>query len=39
MKQIIIMNIYVLYFMSDDYRNNNLQIECNYVECKSIQSE
>ena len=25
--------------MSDEYLNNNLHIECNYVECKSIKSE
>ena len=25
--------------MSDEYLNTNLQIECNYVECKSIKYE
>ena len=26
-------------YISDEYLNNNLQIECNYVENKSIKSE
>ena len=26
-------------YMSDEYLNKNLQIECNYVECKSIKHE
>ena len=25
--------------MSDEYLKNNIQIECNYVECKSIKYE
>ena len=24
-------------YMSDEYLNKNIQIECNYVECKSIK--
>ena len=26
-------------YMSDEYLNKNIQIECNYVECKSIKYE